>query len=1624
MPLGVPPVRLEHLNPVLVLVLNAKVVSLVCSTRVVAPQLVIQKLRLRVCVRPAPLEHLKARTILHSVQAALILCVHASPVKSVLLANSDPLLIRADCSSLLPKWTVPIVLKVNFFSFLVPNPNPKPKLFFFFFLTFFCIFLYFLGYYSTGTLKWDEYPQLCNDCDVGQEREDCGLKSPGTCKAWPVPIITSVSGPGTKGGITNGGEQIIITGKNFVGKRGSDTGTTFATLAPSTADILVRYGSATATTTKYYLDNCVLALPCGLGDECSITCLTTEGVGADLNIEIVIYKNAGTASSFNSIKGASAIYSAGDRPSYAAPLISEYEGLGALRMASTVGGEDLIIKGANFGPPCPAPCKHINKAELHELLDDASTDKRRRRLATAKIYPMDPTKCAIFSHTRMKCLMPEGAGAAFKVVLTIGSLSSVETQMSYGPPKILTLEDVNGNTIDSIGTRGSDVVVLVGTNFPNDIDELDAVQFGTQAHGFQTYAIVKKTEILDTPGSCQVFVAASKVRCLTSPGVLRSHTWIITVAGQSSSSPPVTHYYAPVIDSVQVEDINERAAANELSLFPTRGGFAIMSGTNFGISTKGEVVPGAIIKVVLYPRGDLLNGIEKNVDVLAPAPGALDKDQLRFTMPINYGADWTVALRLSKNAGITTTYAPWPLNTLLTRFGYQSPTILHTETTNVADNKVLIEIIGTNFCKDQSCAALYVCEPGTTDPDKLCFAFGNKVNGPHAKAVAIDETAPNVISWEHTKIKITAPRSFDNRYMFVMVGGAVAQGGVLSNPAYHSSTNPEVHGICVNVNDDCSEYPAVLKAFGEYPTSGFSGVNGNVPIVLSILASEANLDTNLDPIWDSMRISVGSTTTRPVEQLITGATPNVDCKEADGTAIPAGCTRFTFRLPQQPLPGGWTGKNQPITLWVATIKSNVVFIDFEAPTITRIYKTGTEEVIDGIPTGGVAAGAGGALRKFDILGSNFGASTITNPLQLFFRSSTTPPVEVPLWLQPSSVATKCDAYTHNKFTGCVFPEGQGQNYVITLKVFGQPKQTFPVDATKLINYLPPVLTKATPDHGSTLGGYVLTIAGQNMGVEKPTITFGGVPVPAITTQDNGYHDSVSFEVPAGQGANMKIQVTVGGQISNELLFSYDVPTLTGLTPGNSDTDGTLNAANNDRIVGTLTGTNFGTKDNDDVQIVFKTVGIVPAVTFVATNVDIRNITDHTEMKFYIPPGYGKVIHVFVEVAKQLSSDFVPFTYNDPSVSDIAMGCGGFDDLSDSFVKGGPACYGYQPKGREHRRLYPSLNQVVVHSDRTATLTYTVAKEGDKEGDTTYPFTPSVGSSIIIQGMPVSSLLNRQYIVIQDKSKQPNTVKVALTVEMNKIAPDVYIGPPGAQIGATYMTSSITGTGFRFMETDACGAQVSPRNARNSGLEPFERWQDRNDQAGQSSSGLTLSRDCKQASVDRRQRIIITGHNFARAASAPITVLLAGKTCDCTTLLDGTQAPCRSTTNGLCSARNSATPPTCSAGTEDCATKPIDQTPIALVVEYHGENQLIVPVVPGFGRYHELSITVGAVKADPVVLRYHRPTVTGWMSEGSLRGESNVLKPDGASRLCYLGHNFGQGSSEVMQDLIEVRIGSE
>merc|ERR1711871_1588674 len=90
---------------------------------------------------------------------------------------------------------------------------------------------------------------------------------------------------------------------------------------------------------------------------------------------------------------------------------------------------------------------------------------------------------------------------------------------------------------------------------------------------------------------------------------------------------------------------------------------------------------------------------------------------------------------------------------------------------------------------------------------------------------------------------------------------------------------------------------------------------------------------------------------------------------------------------------------------------------------------------------------------------------------------------------------------------------------------------------------------------------------------------------------------------------------------------------------------------------------------------------------------------------------------------------------------------------------------------------------------------------------------------------------------------------------------------------------------------------------------------------------------------------------------------------------------------------------------------------------HSHNEIKVRSVPGFGRRHRIDVVVGSNRVAVIdkltdererFFGYLPPEVTGFPS-------GNVNRPDGKTRLKFLGNNFGTSNSS---DTIEIRIGVE
>ena len=137
-------------------------------------------------------------------------------------------------------------------------------------------------------------------------------------------------------------------------------------------------------------------------------------------------------------------------------------------------------------------------------------------------------------------------------------------------------------------------------------------------------------------------------------------------------------------------------------------------------------------------------------------------------------------------------------------------------------------------------------------------------------------------------------------------------------------------------------------------------------------------------------------------------------------------------------------------------------------------------------------------------------------------------------------------------------------------------------------------------------------------------------------------------IPPGQGENIELTVTAGGQISPPILFHYDRPTVTKIMPKSSPTSGVLPGSTN-RTVATIIGTNFGEFNNSDVQVIFtkaKDKVSDPDVVFIAEGQDIVSVENHTTIKFRIPPAMAVKLGV-CQNCRTTSETNLAFEYEAP-----------------------------------------------------------------------------------------------------------------------------------------------------------------------------------------------------------------------------------------------------------------------------------------------------------------------------------------------------------------------------------------
>jgi large repetitive protein len=309
-----------------------------------------------------------------------------------------------------------------------------------------------------------------------------------------------------------------------------------------------------------------------------------------------------------------------------------------------------------------------------------------------------------------------------------------------------------------------------------------------------------------------------------------------------------------------------------------------------------------------------------------------------------------------------------------------------------------------------------------------------------------------------------------------------------------------------------------------------------------------------------------------------GLTPSVTVGGRVAPVLGSGHSMLTASLP------AGQGVDQPVVLTVGGQVSNTLTLSYDPPVIESLSPAS-------------AATSGGTLLT--VRGANFGTSA-----KVQFGSQL---------LSPTAGSA------HDQVVVAV-PEGQGTGVQVRVEVDGRLSAPLP------FAYNPPLISQLIAGSAPTAGGTVITLTGSNFGL-TPSVTVGGRVAPVLGSG----HSMLTASLPAGQGVDQPVVLTVGGQVSNTLTLSYDPPVIESLSPASAATSG--------GTLLTVRGANFGTsaKVQFGSQLLSPTAG-----------------SAHDQVVVAVPEGQGTGVQVRVEVDGRLSAS-LPFAYNPPLISQLIAG---------------------------------------------------------------------------------------------------------------------------------------------------------------------------------------------------------------------------------------------------------------------------------------------------------------------------------------------------------------------------------
>lgn len=334
---------------------------------------------------------------------------------------------------------------------------------------------------------------------------------------------------------------------------------------------------------------------------------------------------------------------------------------------------------------------------------------------------------------------------------------------------------------------------------------------------------------------------------------------------------------------------------------------------------------------------------------------------------------------------------------------------------------------------------------------------------------------------------------------------------------------------------------------------------------------------------------------------------------------------FTISPPSAPATGGTTltitGRNFGTT-------SSVTIGGANCPVTAQ----GHSQILCTLPAG---SGSGREVRVSAGNQTSAAASFAYDGPQITSISPATGPTagNVPITINGSGFApgssvavgaTNCPVVSQsgNVAIVCTLPAGQGAQIPVVVTGAGLSSNV------ERFQYAPPQVAAVSPTTAGTAGGTTLTITGSNFGF-SPSVTVGTRFCPLAGVPS---HSAIECFLPAGEGTALPVSVTVAGQASNEVAFSYDPPAIAEIFPTSGPTAGGIPL--------TINGSNFGLTATPTVG------GSVCPVT----------TRSHTQLVCTLPAGTGSNREVVVASLGR-TSNAATFSYAGPFVTSISPASG-------------------------------------------------------------------------------------------------------------------------------------------------------------------------------------------------------------------------------------------------------------------------------------------------------------------------------------------------------------------------------